>query len=382
MSDAGSRGGTPAARPLPPLGAIPPQIACVEDYEPFARDRMTAQAFAYVAGGAADEITVRRNREAFARLQLTTRVLRDLAGGHTRLTLLGEPLDYPILLAPVALQRLAHADGELATALAASAMRAAMAVSCQASTLLEDVARAASTPLWLQLYLQGDRAHTLELVRRAEACGYRALLLTVDAAISGPRNREQRAEFSLPAGVAPVNLASQRTPTAATARPGESPVFGSPLLAAAPTWRDIDWLRTQTSLPIVLKGVMSGADAVRAAEHGAAAVVVSNHGGRTLDSQPATIEVLESVAQALGGRAPVLLDGGVRRGTDVLKALALGASAVLIGRPYVFALAAAGASGVAHVLHLLRTELEMAMVATGCRTLADIGPEIVRKPTW
>jgi 4-hydroxymandelate oxidase len=368
-----------SSTPLPPLTQIPPQIAAVEDYEAFAQSRMTPGAFAYISGGAADELTLRENVEAFRRLLLRTRVLRDVDGGDTRLELLGQELAYPILLAPVALQRLAHAEGELATALAAAAMQAPMIVSAQASVSLEDIAASAQgrTSLWLQLYLHGDREFVRALVARAEAAGYRALVVTVDAPVSGARNREQRAEFALPPGIEAVNLRGMRATTASVARAGQSPVFGSGMLAGAPTWKDIEWLRASTTLPVLLKGIMSPDDAVLAVDAGAAGIVVSNHGGRTLDTQPATIDVLEQIVQSVDGRLPVLVDGGIRRGTDVLKALALGARAVLVGRPYVYALAAAGASGVAHVLHMLRTELEMAMVLTGCRRLDDIGPELV-----
>ena len=368
-----------SSTPLPPLERIPPQIAAVEDYEAFARSRMTPGAFAYVSGGAADELTLRENVEAFRRLRLGTRVLRDVDGGDTRLELLGHELAYPILLAPVALQKLAHPDGELATALAAAAMQTPMIVSAQASASLEDIAAQGQGQaiLWLQLYLHGDRGFIRELVARAEAAGYRALVVTVDAPVSGARNREQRAEFALPPGIEAVNLRGMRATTGSVARAGESPVFGSGVLAGAPTWKDIDWLRSVSALPVLLKGIMSPDDAETAIGAGAAGIVVSNHGGRTLDTQPATIDVLEPIARAVDGRLPVLLDGGVRRGTDILKALALGARAVLVGRPYVYALAAAGPSGVAHVLHILRTELEMAMVLTGCRRLADAGPEIV-----
>ncbi|HEX6993266.1 MAG TPA: alpha-hydroxy acid oxidase [Gammaproteobacteria bacterium] len=365
--------------PLPPLERIPPQIAAVDDYEAFARPRMTPAAFAYVSGGAADELTVRENVEAFRRLKLRTRVLRDVDGGDTRLELLGHELPYPILLAPVALQKLAHPEGELATALAAAAMRAPMIVSAEASVPLEDIAARAGqhTVLWMQLYLHGDRGFFRELVARVEAAGYRALVVTVDAPVSGARNREQRAEFALPPGIEAVNLRGSSAATGSVARAGESPVFGSGILAGAPTWKDIEWLRSITTLPVLVKGIMTPGDAATATSVGVAGVVVSNHGGRTLDTQPATIDVLESIAHAVDGRLPLLVDGGVRRGTDVLKALALGARAVLVGRPYVYALAAAGASGVAHVLHILRTELEMAMVLTGCRRLADIVPELV-----
>lgn len=365
-------------RPLPPLQQIPPEIAAVSDYEALARDRMSAQAWAYVSGGAADELTLRANSEAFRRLQLQTRVLRDLEGGNTRLNLLGRELDYPIMLAPVAYQKLVHADGELATALAAAAMKAGMIVSTQASTALEDIARHAPNALWFQLYLQADKGLTRALVQRAEAAGYLALVVTVDAPVSGVRNREQRASFRLPQGVEAVNLAGANA-SAVTARAGESPVFGSGLLTDAPTWKDVEWLQSVTSLPVLLKGVTSAADAVIAADMNVSGLIVSNHGGRTLDTQPAAIDALPAISRAVDERVPLLLDGGIRRGTDVLKALALGARAVLIGRPFVYGLAAAGASGVAHVLHMLRTELEMAMVLTGCRTLADIGPGMIRE---
>ncbi|VCU69801.1 L-lactate dehydrogenase [cytochrome] [Pigmentiphaga humi] len=356
----------------PPLTQIPAQIACAGDYEPYARERMTPSAWAYLEGGAADETTLRANRAAYERVRILPRVLADLAGGGTELDLLGLRLPHPILLAPVAYQKLAHPEGELATALAASAMQAAMVVSTQASVALEDVARAASAPLWFQLYFQADRAATLQLVRRAEQAGYRALVVTADAPVNGVRNREQRASFALPPGVEAINLRGMPPMGGGVARAGASPVFGSGVLAHAPTWRDIEWLCGATSLPVVVKGILAPADAQRALEAGASAIAVSNHGGRTLDTVPATLEALPGIAAAVAGRVPVLLDGGIRRGTDVFKALALGASAVLLGRAYMHGLAAAGAVGVIHVLHMLRTELEIAMALAGCRTLADI----------
>lgn len=362
---------------LPPLAAIPPQVAAVDDYLPYARERMSAQAWAYFNGGAADEVSLRDNRLAFDRLRLQARVLRDLGDGHTRLTLLGQSLEHPILLAPVAYQGLAHAQGEMATVVAASAMQAGMVLSTQSSTSLEDVASQARAPLWFQLYVQHDRGFTEALVRRAEAAGYGALVVTVDAPVNGPRNQEQRAGFVLPPGMEAVNLRGLTPLPAQVANAGGNPLFGSALLATATTWRDIRWLCSLTSLPVLLKGVTAPADAVLAADNGAAGVIVSNHGGRTLDTLPATLDLLPGVVAALRGRLPVLMDGGVRRGTDILKALALGADAVLVGRPYVNALAAAGAPGVAHVLHLLRAELEVAMALAGCRTLADIDASVL-----
>jgi len=303
-----------------------------------------------------------------------------MRGGSTELELLGLRLPYPILLAPVAFQKLAHSQGELATVLAASAMKAAMVVSTQASVTLEELSGAAETPLWFQLYFQADRNDTLRLVRRAEAAGYRALVVTVDAPVNGVRNREQRTGFALPAGIEAVNLRGMRPLPQTVARAGESAVFGGGALDTAPTWDDIAWLRGATPLPIVLKGILAPADAKLAVEAGATAIIVSNHGGRTLDTVPATIEALPWIAAEVRGRVPVLLDGGIRRGTDVFKAIALGATAVLIGRAYLHGLAAAGAVGVIHVLHMLRTEFEIAMALAGCRTLGDIRRDALWPP--
>ncbi len=362
--------------PLAKLTRIPPTVAAVADYEPLARERLAPQDWAYLDGGAADEFTAQDNRAAFSRWQLRTQVLRDLAGGGTGCELFGARLRYPILLAPVAYQKLAHPDGELATVLGASAMQAAMVVSTQASVTLEDIARAAQTPLWFQLYFQHDRGFTRDLARRAEGAGYRALVVSVDAPVSGLRNREQRAGFAFPPGVEPVNLRGLPPPPAAGA--GDT-LFGSPLIAAAPTWRDIDWLRAQTKLPVVLKGIMTAQDATRALAAGVDGVIVSNHGGRVLDTQPATIDVLPEIAAAIDGRMRLLMDGGIRRGSDVFKALALGADAVLIGRAFVHGLAAAGAPGVAHVLRILHAELEVTMALTGCRDLDAITPSLLRR---
>ena len=231
-------------------------------------------------------------------------------------------------------------------------------------------------PLWFQLYLQHDRGFTQALVQRVEAAGYEALVLTVDAPTSGVRDRERRAGFRLPPGVGPVNLAGLPPPPPPDLRPGQSALFDG-LLHQAPTWDDVAWLQSITRLPVLLKGVLHPADARQAVAAGAAGLIVSNHGGRTLDTAPATATALPRVVQAVGGAVPVLVDGGIRRGTDVLKAMALGASAVLVGRPAVWGLANAGATGVAHVLRLLRDELEVAMALTGCATLADATPALL-----
>lgn len=365
----------------PRPAALPPGVVSPADYEALARERLDDAAWAYFSGGAGDEITVEANRQAWQRLWLHPRVLQPLAGGHTRVELLGRSLAHPVMLAPVAYQRLAHADGEIGTALAAAAQGAGLVLSLQASTPMEDVARAAlgdphRGPLWLQLQLQRERQHTLDLVQRAEAAGYEALVLTVDAPTSGVRDRERRAGYRLPAGIGPVNLQGFPALPAAKLAPGQSPLFDD-LLLAAPSWADVEWLAGATRLPLLLKGVLHEADARQAVSLGIAGLIVSNHGGRTLDTAVPTAWALPRVVEAAGGGVPVLVDGGIRRGTDVLKAVALGARAVLIGRPYVHALACAGAMGVAHVLRLLRDELETAMALCGCRTLADATPALL-----
>ncbi len=361
--------------PLPPLDRIPNDIASVADYETYARDRLSPQAWAYFSGGSADEHSLRDNLNAYSRLRLRSRVLADLSGAHTQLELLGHTLPHPYLLAPVAHQKLAHADGELATVLGAGAVDATMVVSTLASVSLETLAQASHAPLWFQLYIQPDRDFTVQLVRRAEASGYSALVVTVDAPVNGVRNREQRSGFSLPATVSAVNLAGMRQPVATPPKAGAGPLFGSGLLHSAPSWKNLEWLISLSRLPVLVKGLLTPEDALRAQDAGAAGIIVSNHGGRTLDTLPATIDALPAIAKVLNGQLPILLDGGIRRGTDAFKALALGASAILIGRPYLYGLAAAGAPGVAHVLQILRSELEVCMALTGCPTLADITSE-------
>ena len=366
---------------IPARHTIPPGLVTLADHEQHARTQLDDNAWAYFSGGAADEISLRANRSAWDALPLWPRVLRPLAGGHTRVPLLGRTLAHPILLAPVAFQRLAHPDGELALAYAAAALGAGVVLSTQASVSLESVAQAVLPdpgrgPLWFQLYLQPDRGFTQALVQRAEAAGYEALVLTVDAPTSGVRDRERRAGFRLPPGVGPVNLAGLQAPASSPLSPGQSALFDG-LLHHAPTWDDIAWLQSITRLPVLLKGVLHPADARQAVSVGAAGLIVSNHGGRTLDTAPATATALPRVVQAVGGAVPVLVDGGIRRGTDVLKAMALGASAVLVGRPAVWGLANAGAAGVAHVLRLLRDELEVAMALTGCATLAEATPALL-----
>ncbi|MGE8318919.1 MAG: alpha-hydroxy acid oxidase [Comamonas sp.] len=367
--------------PSPTLQPIPADIVNLADYERHARERLDANAWAYFAGGAGDEQTLAANQQAWQQLALLPRVLRPLAGGHTRTTLLGRELLHPILAAPMAFLRLAEDSGEIGLAYACAAMGAGLVASTQASVPLEAIAAtclqdAARGPLWFQMYLQHDRGFNRELLQRVEAAGYEAIVVTVDAPTSGVRDRERRAQFRLPPGMAAVNLQGLPPLPTVALNPQQSPLFDS-LLRHAPTWEDIAWLQAQTRLPVLLKGITQAADAREAQRLQLAGLICSNHGGRTLDTMPATARMLPAVVQAVQGDLPVLVDGGIRRGTDVLKALALGASAVLVGRPLAWGLATAGAAGVAHVLRLLRDELEAAMALTGCRTLADISADLL-----
>lgn len=366
---------------IPALNTVPPGVVTLADHEAHARQVLDDNAWAYFSGGAADEITLRANRSAWDAMTLLPRVLRPMAGGHTRVQLLGRELAHPVLVAPMAFQRLAHPDGELAMTYAAASQGAGLVLSCQASTELEAVAAAALDsprrgPLWFQLYMQHDRGFVRELVARAEQAGYEALVLTVDAPATGARDRERRAGFRLPPHVSAVNLRGLPPMARPSLAPGQSAMFDA-LLASAPTWDDVAWLQAQTRLPVLLKGILHEDDARQAAALQVGGLVVSNHGGRTLDTAPATARVLSRIVQAVGGACPVLVDGGIRRGTDVLKAIALGAQAVLVGRPCLHGLANAGAIGVAHVLRLLLDELEIAMALCGCPTLAAATPALL-----
>ncbi|TCM21659.1 4-hydroxymandelate oxidase [Novosphingobium sp. PhB165] len=345
------------------------------DYERRARDHFAADAWEHVQSGSDAELTLADNRAQFDGLRFVPRMLRDLSGGSTALELFGRRYAAPILLAPLAYHGLAHPAGERASMQAATALDTTMVVSTLSGVPLEEIAataRAAASeldrplpPLWFQLYFQPDRAHSLELVRRAEAAGYEVLVVTVDAAI-------KRSEFALPEGVFAANLTAFPRTTQRAEPGGGQIVFGTPLADAAPTWADIAWLRGETRLPIVIKGLLSPEDARLALEHGADGIVVSNHGGRVLDGLTTPMAALPGMVDAVEGRVPLLFDGGVRHGTDVLKALALGASAVMVGRPQLHALAVAGMTGVAHMLHILRAEFELAMAQVGCKQLADI----------
>jgi 4-hydroxymandelate oxidase len=354
----------------PRAAASPPPVNLAE-YEPLARARLTPMAYHYVAGGSGDEITLRRNRECLDAIRLRPRVLRDVRAIDTRLELLGEPLEFPILLAPTGFQRLYHPEGEIAAARGAGAAHAIYIASTVANTAIGDIARASGARLWFQLYAQSDPGFTRELIARAEAAGCRALCLTVDTPVLGPRDREKRERFAMPADLTFANLSGLAGRYTADMHHDPRSIY-NPFLNAGLTWETVDWIRSVTSLPLVLKGILAPEDARLGVEHGAAAIAVSNHGGRNLDTVPASIEALPGVVEAVAGRVPVLFDGGVRRGVDVVKALALGARAVMIGRPYLWGLAVSGAEGVRHVIEILRLELEAAMALLGAPALAAL----------
>ena len=320
------------------------------DYERLAEDKLDANAHAYFAGGAGDEVTLRDNVAAFERRKLRPRVLVDVGEVSTATTVLGTEIALPVVIAPLAMQRLAHPDGEEATARAAAAARTIMCLSSAATCAPAELSEGQR---WFQVYVWRPRTKTEAAIEQAVASGYSALVLTVDVPYLGRRERDVRVGFSVP-----ENLIVQ------------GDLFGQGFDASV-SWRDLEWLAGY-GLPVVVKGLLTAEDAELACEHGAAAVVVSNHGGRQLDGVSATLDVLEEVVDAVSGRAEVLLDGGVRRGTDVLKALALGARAVLIGRAMVWGLAVAGEEGVADVLRVFRKEVELGLALLGCTSPADV----------
>jgi 4-hydroxymandelate oxidase len=352
------------------------------DLEAAARELIPGEAWDYYASGAADEVTLRANRAAWERVSIAYRVLVDVSRRDLTTAVLGQPVALPILVAPTAFQRLATPEGERATARAAGAAGTVMILSTLSNTPVEEVVAAATGPVWFQLYVYRDRQATEGLVRRAEAAGCRALVLTVDAPLLGRRERDVRNRFQLPPGLSVANLLPEGYGDLPAAADSGLAAYVATLLDPSLSWKDVAWLRSLTDLPLLVKGIVRPDDALRAADAGAAGLVVSNHGGRQLDTSPATLDVLPEIADALtaqGHDLEVLIDGGVRRGTDVLKALALGAKAVLVGRPILWGLATGGADGATQVLRILRDELDLAMALAGAPTLADITRDLVRR---
>jgi 4-hydroxymandelate oxidase len=332
----------------PAMDPVP--YVTVDDYERPAREALDPAVYDFIAGGAGDEWTLDRNRRDFARWRLRPRTLRGVEAPDSSSRLLGSPLAMPVMVAPWAYQTLAHPQGEIATARAAAASGAVMVVSSTAYERLEEIAAAGGSPWW-QVYVHRDRSFTAELLARAAAAGYRAVCWTVDLPVIGLRHRDTRHRFEPPGGLDPVD------------RPYDPSI----------TWDDLAWLRScAPDLPLVVKGLLTAEDAELAVQAGADGIVVSNHGGRQLDFAPAAVVALPEVVAQVAGRVPVLVDGGIRTGVDVFKALALGAAAVMVGRPAAWGLAAGGEAGVAGVLGILREELDNVMTLSGCRSVAEI----------
>lgn len=349
------------------------------DYEKAAAERVEPAAWGYQVGGACDEVTLRANREAWDRFCIRFRTMVDVSARSLQTTVLGIPVSLPVLIGPTALQRLAHSEGEVGMARGAEAAGTLLVVSTTATTNLTDVMAGSAGPKWFQVYIYADRDATAALITQAAAAGYRALVLTVDSPLIGRRERDIRNRFSLPPGMTIANASvagKADMPHATVDASGLTQHFRG-LHDPALTPRDITWLGELSGLPVVVKGIVRGDDARRAVDHGAAAIIVSNHGGRQLDSSIPTARALGEVVAAVGREVEVYVDGGIRRGTDVLKALSLGARAALIGRPALWGLAVGGAAGVQDVLQLLRDELDLALALAGCRDVSEVTRDLV-----
>ena len=339
----------------------------VWDFERLAAERLDEGARGYYAGGAGDELTLQDNVEAFRRRRLRPRMLVDVEACTTATTVLGQDVSMPLLVAPVAFQRVAHPDGEVAMARAAKAAGTIMCLSTLATATPAEVA-ATGAPLWFQLYVFRDEGVTRELIAQARDGGFRALVLTIDAPVRGNRERDVRSAFTIPDDIRIAPLG----------RGGITPKQVFDDISASLTWHDLERICSESGLPLLVKGVLTAEDAELACRHGASGIVVSNHGGRQLDGVPATLDVLEEVVEAVDGRVEVLVDGGVRRGTDVIKALALGAQAVLAGRAVLWGLAADGEAGARRVLELLQAEILGALQLVGCTSPAAVTRQHVR----
>lgn len=366
------------AKSVDRLAATLASIINVSDAEEIARRKLPRAFYDYYAGGSEDERTLGRNRAAMDRWVLLHRVLVDVSHADLSTTFLGASVSMPVGLAPTAFHKLAHPEGEVATARAAGMAGVLMAASTIASSPLEEIAEAGTGPLWFQLYVYKERDLARDLAERAERAGYQALVLTVDTPILGHRERDLRSGFKLPPGVTMANFDAYSETYKKWNFPGGMAARVHDLMDQSLTWDAVAWLRSISRLPIVLKGIVRADDARRALDAGVDAIVVSNHGGRQLDGGEATILALPDVVEAVAGRMEVYVDGGFRRGTDILKALALGARGVLIGRPYLWGLAAAGSAGVERILAILRSELTLAMALAGAPRLSEIDRTLVR----
>ena len=353
---------------------MPAEPVNLFEYEATAQAKLPQGEYDFIAGAATDEITLRRTRAVLDSLMLRPKMLTDISRRDLSTTVLGQPISLPVMLDPAGNHAAAHPEAELATARAAGAAGTLMVLSSHAARTLEDVAAAASGPLWFQQYLFKDRGLTLEMAARAEEAGYTAICITADAKIKPKRERNIRNNY---VGHASPNYAQIDLGEHTWKFAADAPAGVMDIRDPAAAWGDIEWLAGAIRLPVVVKGIMVGEDGRNAADSGAAAVIVSNHGARYLDTTLASIEALPEVVEAAQGRLEVYLDGGIRRGTDIVKALALGARAVLLGRPLFWGLAVDGEAGVRAVIEMLRDELDATMGMCGRPTLADIGPDTI-----
>ncbi|MGE8683520.1 MAG: alpha-hydroxy acid oxidase [Acinetobacter sp.] len=358
---------------LPPLTQIPAYLQTVADYEVEAQKHLSDMVWQYLQGGSMDEHSVRDNLAQFAQIHLLPRMLKDLTQGHTAIEILGQTFPHPIFVAPIGHQQQFHPEAEAATALAAEVLGSNMILSTFSNTDMR-MLKQENPYKWFQLYWQGTREKSLALVQMAEAQHFKAIVVTIDSPHTGIRDRERRVFFHLPEG-----MQHPHTPThipLPALNQGDHPVFHG-LMKIAPTWEDIAWLSEQTSLPIILKGIVNPHDAQLALQHGVQGIIVSNHGGRVLDGCIPPLTALQLIKKVVPTDFPVLYDGGIRRGSDIFKAIALGASAVLVGRPCIYGLATAGALGVAHVLKILKEEFEITMALMGTATVSEITTDYI-----
>lgn len=359
--------------PIAPLTQIPAYLQTIADYEMEAKKHLSNMVWDYLQGGSMDEVSVRDNLQQFQDIQLLPRMLKDLSQGSTEIEIFGQKFPHPIFLAPIGHQQQFHPEAETASALAAEVMGSNIILSTFTNTDMRAL-KQDNPRKWFQLYWQGDREKSLALVKIAEAHHYTALVITVDSPHTGIRDRERRAFFHLP-----KDMQHPHTPAhipLPELKEGDHPVFHG-LMKIAPTWEDIAWMVKQTYLPVILKGIVHPQDAQLAIQHGVKGLIISNHGGRVLDTCISPLIALQLIKKVVPADFPLLYDGGIRRGSDVFKAIALGASAVLIGRPYIYGLATAGALGVAHVIKILKEEFEITMALMGTATVAEIQPGCV-----
>ncbi|MEE2907077.1 MAG: alpha-hydroxy acid oxidase [Planctomycetota bacterium] len=349
----------------------------LREYAPRGQAGLSEMAWGYYASGADDAITLRENEAAWGRARLHYRILADVANRSSTTSILGHDISLPVIAAPTAFHRLADDVGEVATARATTAAGTAMVLSSLSTVDVEEVAAAATGPLLFQLYLYRDREVSRDLVRRVEAAGCQAIVLTVDAPVWGNRENDVRDQFSLPENMEIRNLMADDTLSFSSKGGSGLAEFCHEHLDPGLRWEHVEWLRGITDLPLLVKGVCRPDDAVRAVEAGVAGVIVSNHGGRQLDTSPATFDVLPAVCKAVDKRAEVWVDGGIRRGTDVIKALAAGADATLIGRPILWGLAARGEAGVAHIWSMLKDEFDRGMALCGCSSVDQITNDLL-----